>query len=64
MDALLVAKIISMICLGLLTWLVSGWYTLHTSYFAPQVGLLPLVGVRLGWMKAAETEQSQVFRNP
>ena len=25
MDALLVAKIISMICLGLLTWLV--WYT-------------------------------------
>ena len=32
MDALLVAKIISMICLGLLTWLVSGTrYTLHIS---------------------------------
>lgn len=39
------SKVISMLCLGLFTWLV---------------GLLPLVGVRRGWMKRNETEQSQV----
>jgi len=44
MDAILVAKIISMVCLGLITWLV---------------GLLPLVGVRWGWMKSSEGEQGQ-----
>merc|ERR1712179_128324 len=42
MDAVEVSKIISMICLGFVTWVV---------------GVLPLLGVRMGWLK--ETEQSR-----
>jgi len=44
MDALLVAKIISMICLGFLTWLA---------------GLLPMAAVRKGWIRNSETQQSR-----
>lgn len=43
MEALVVAKVLSMLCLGLVTWLV---------------GLVPLVGVRRGWLQRSETEQS------
>merc|ERR1712179_809442 len=42
MDAVEVSKIISMICLGFVTWVV---------------GVLPQLGVRMGWLK--ETEQSR-----
>lgn len=44
MESLTVAKVISMFCLGLITWLV---------------GLIPLIGVRKGWMKSSESDQSQ-----
>jgi len=40
--AILAAKIVSMIGLGLVTWLV---------------GVLPLLGVRLGWLRQIESQQ-------
>ena len=42
MEILLVSKIVSMLCLGLVTWIV---------------GVLPLLGVRMGWLSKSETEQ-------
>ena len=42
MEILLVSKIVSMLCLGLVTWIV---------------GVLPLLGVRMGWLSRSETEQ-------
>ena len=44
MEILLVSKIVSMLCLGLVTWIV---------------GVLPLLGVRMGWLDKSETQQSQ-----
>jgi len=38
-----VSKIVSMLCLGLVTWIV---------------GVLPLLGVRMGWLDKSETQQS------
>jgi len=43
MDGLLISKIVSMVCLGLVTWLV---------------GVLPLLGVRVGWISKSESQQS------
>ena len=43
MEILLVSKIVSMLCLGLVTWIV---------------GVLPLLGVRMGWLDKSETQQS------
>ena len=43
MDLLLISKIISMFCLGLVTWIM---------------GVLPLLGVRKGWIRRSESEQS------
>ena len=42
MDAVVLSKIVSMVCLGLVTWIV---------------GVLPLLGVRMGWLR--EKEQSR-----
>ena len=41
---LLVARVVSMLCLGLVTWLL---------------GLLPLLGVRRGWLAQQESRQTQ-----
>ena len=46
--SLLVAKVVSMFGLGLVTWLV---------------GVLPLLGVRKGWLKDSETQQTQRMIN-
>ena len=43
MNGLLISKIVSMLCLGLVTWVV---------------GVIPLLGVRMGWMSKSETQQS------
>jgi len=43
MDGLLAARIVSMICLGLVTWII---------------GILPLLGVRKGWLSPSESAQS------
>ena len=45
---LLVAKVVSMFGLGLVTWFV---------------GVLPLLGVRKGWLKDSETQQTQRMIN-
>lgn len=45
MDGLLAARVVSMICLGLVTWIV---------------GILPLLGVRRGWLSPTETGQSRL----
>jgi len=47
MEGLLAARIVSMICLGLVTWVV---------------GVLPLLGVRRGWLSPSETAQSPLVR--
>jgi len=47
MDGLLAARVVSMICLGLITWIV---------------GILPLIGVRKGWMSASESVQSPMSK--
>ena len=46
--AILVAKIFSMMFLGLITWLV---------------GMFPMLGVRKGWIKESESQQTQVMVN-
>jgi len=43
MDGLLAARIVSMICLGLVTWII---------------GILPLFGLRRGWLSPSESAQS------
>lgn len=44
MEILVVSKVVSMICLGLVTWIV---------------GVLPLIGVRRGWLKSSDQAQSR-----
>jgi len=44
MELLTVSKVISMLCLGLVTWLV---------------GLFPLIGVKKGWIKSSDESQSR-----
>jgi len=45
MDGLLAARVVSMLFLGLVTWIV---------------GILPLLGVRRGWLSSTETGQSRL----
>jgi len=40
--SLLAAQIVSMVCLGLVTWVI---------------GILPLIGVRKGWISDSESQQ-------
>merc|ERR1712154_57026 len=46
MGSLLAAQIVSMVCLGLLTWII---------------GILPLFGVRKGWISSSESQQTPVM---
>jgi len=46
--AIVVAQVVSMLCLGLVTWIV---------------GVLPLLGVRKGWLKESESQQTQTMVN-
>merc|ERR1711892_1062215 len=46
--AIAVAQVVSMLCLGLVTWIV---------------GVLPLLGVRKGWLKESESQQTQTMVN-
>jgi len=47
MEGLLAARIVSMICLGLITWII---------------GILPLLGVRKGWLSSSESTQSPLVQ--
>ena len=46
--AIVVAQVVSMVFLGLVTWIV---------------GVLPLLGVRKGWLKESESQQTQTMVN-
>ena len=46
--AIVVAQVVSMLFLGLVTWIV---------------GVLPLLGVRKGWLKESESQQTQTMVN-
>ena len=46
--AIVIAQVVSMLCLGLVTWIV---------------GILPLLGVRKGWLAESESQQTQIMIN-
>jgi len=46
--SLLAAQVVSMLCLGLVTWII---------------GILPLLGVRKGWISSSESQQTPLMIN-